>query len=160
MITLAVTGHRPTKLGGYGTGAMLRVDRFAYQTLKQESRIVSKVITGMALGWDQAIAKACICLRIPFIAAIPFRGQEALWPAAAQALYHNLLEAAEVKYISEGGYGARKMQQRNIWMVDQCDAVAALWNGEPEGGTAGCVEYADKTRKPVIHLWESWMIFK
>ena len=38
------------------------------------------VISGMALGWDQAVARATADLGIPWVAAITFEGQESKWP--------------------------------------------------------------------------------
>jgi uncharacterized phage-like protein YoqJ len=44
------------------------------------------------------------------------------------------------------------MHARNAWMVDQCEALLAVWDGTP-GGTSGCVNYAKSTAKKwVIRL--------
>ena len=46
-------------------------------------------------------------------------------------------------------YAVWKMQKRNEWMVDNCDAVIAVWDGAP-GGTANTVDYARKLGKSVL----------
>ena len=51
----------------------------------------SEVISGMALGWDMALAQAAINLGIPFIAAVPFIGQENMWIKKTQEYYKELL---------------------------------------------------------------------
>lgn len=158
---VAATGHRPDKLGGYGQDVHLRLVRGAKNWLAgrlPEPPIVpvSLGISGMALGWDQAFAMGCVESGIPFIAAIPFEGQERKWPAESQKRYAYLLKLAQrVEIVSPGGYDPAKMQVRNAWMVDNCDAVLALWDGTA-GGTANCVRYAQAVERPVINLWSLW----
>lgn len=148
------TGHRPDKLGGYGEQAFSKLFYLASDYL-EETR-PDKVISGMALGWDQALADAAIDLDIPLIAAVPFLGQERMWPKASKDKYNILLErASDIIYVCDQGYAPWKMQVRNEWMVDHCDLVVALWNGT-EGGTCNCLKYADKKKKDVINLWERY----
>lgn len=149
---IAGTGHRPDKLGGYGQVALVHLVNLAEDWLDENKPDV--VISGMALGWDYALACAALNLGVPFTAAIPFRGQESRWPQESQQNYRLLLgEASDVHYVCEDGYAPWKMQVRNEWMVDNCDIVLAMWNGSP-GGTANCVRYAEKAGKPVVNLWE------
>jgi uncharacterized phage-like protein YoqJ len=90
---------------------------------------------------------------VPLVAAVPFEGQERKWPEESRNLFRRVLNAAaEVVCVSEGGFSARAMQARNEWVVDRCDALAALWNGSG-GGTANCVFYAVKVGRPVLNLW-------
>lgn len=152
---LAVTGHRPNKLGGYRDDAYSRMLWVAEDVIKRIRP--SFVITGMALGWDQACAVAARDLGIPFVAAIPFNGQEAKWPEESRLRYYNLmLSASDIVVVSTGGYSAAKMQMRNEWMVEHCDRVLALWDGS-RGGTANCVAYARKAGKPVENCWDDWL---
>lgn len=150
--TVAVTGHRPAKLGGFDplpTTPKGRLQQWIRDEL--EGRLVAlqdehgaalQAISGMALGVDQWFAEACRSLSIPFIAAIPFDGQETPWPWPARAKYAELLaDAREVVVVSGGGYGPWKMQARNRWMVDRADILLAVWDGS-SGGTAHCVKYA------------------
>lgn len=41
------------------------------------------------------------------------------------------------------------MQKRNEWMIDNSDAIIAVWDGTPSG-TANTIEYARKQGKPVL----------
>lgn len=148
------TGHRPNKLGGYGIAAQVKLLNLASGWLGDVRP--DKVISGMALGWDYALAASAFELDIPFIAAVPFEGQERMWPSESQANYRTLLKAAEqVVYVSSADYAPWKMQVRNQWMVDNCDSVLALWDGS-SGGTGNCVAYANKVGRPVINLWEDF----
>ena len=61
---VAGTGHRPNKLGGYNNESFLKLVNIAEDALKQME--VTEVISGMALGWDMALAQAAINLNIPF----------------------------------------------------------------------------------------------
>jgi uncharacterized phage-like protein YoqJ len=154
----AATGHRPDKLDGYGVMPFLRLTQLAEASLR--TLAPTKIISGMALGWDQAIASASSHLKIEWIAAIPFKGQELAWPEASQRIYATILKhASQVIYVCEPGYKASKLQKRNEWMVDNADAILALWNGSP-GGTANCIQYAQSKGKPITNVWSSWIKFK
>ncbi len=154
----AVTGHR--QLGGYSPQNQNKLDTFALRVISRMAREESpgfSIITGMALGWDQAIALACSVYRIPYTAAIPFKGQEDIWPQDAKDVYHALLQsAAKIVTVSEGGFQPWKMQARNEWMVDHADKVVALWDERSTGGTWNCVKYAQKKGKEVINVWKEW----
>lgn len=149
---VAFTGHRPDKLGGYKVpnDTYIRVCR-KIDTLLKELK-PEKVITGMALGVDQWAAMIAHKLQIPYLAAIPFEGQEKAWPEASQKTFRLLRKlAAEEVIVSPGGYSADKMQVRNIWMVDNCDVLIAVWDGT-KGGTGNCVEYAKSVNKQIYYI--------
>jgi len=58
-LVVGVTGHRPSKLGTedcYSDETLKKLTKLAYRNLKQLQP--SKVITGMALGWDTGVAIA------------------------------------------------------------------------------------------------------
>lgn len=152
---IAGTGHRPNKIGGYSAQAdQLRFD-LAHWFLSHTRP--ASVISGMALGWDMALAEAALALEIPFVAAVPFAGQESMWPLESQERYRALMQRADaVHIVSRGDYSSAKMQRRNEWMVDNCTHVVALWDGSP-GGTANCVAYANKVRRDGWNLWAQYV---
>lgn len=164
---ITITGHRPNKIGGYDPEAPLRravkaALRAAFEHYKPEG-----IITGLALGVDQDAALIAKDMGIPYIGVAPFHGQENKWPEASQRLYHEicgdasgpLLEELLERYPSQTGlrspdyegvyvvtddrYQARYMQDRNIWMVNRGDLVIAVWDGDPRGGTANCINYVN-----------------
>lgn len=152
---LAATGHRPPKLGGYGVDVRLRLHRLATNTITRLRP--DAVISGFAQGWDLAMAAAAIAVDVPLIAAIPFKGQELMWPDDSREVYHRLLaKAAVVEYVCAPGYAAWKMQRRNEWMVDLGTHLAVLWDGT-DGGTANCVEYAKRRDIEIVDLWNDWL---
>lgn len=151
---IAGTGHRPDKLGGYDPEVLKKLVNFADAWVKEHRP--DKIISGMALGWDQALAAAAAKEKIPLIAAIPFEGQDRFWPKAQRQAYNFYIDLAEkVVIVCEGGFGRWKFQRRNEWMVDNCDQVLALWNGS-SGGTANCIGYAKRRKKPIINLWDEY----
>jgi len=152
---IAATGHRPDKLGGYSAGVVARLTRLARTELDRYEP--NSVIVGMAQGWDQAVAAACVQADIPFSAYVPFPGQELQWPTEAQRVYYHLLRKAEhIKVCSAAPYSVEKMQYRNECMVDDCTMVMALWNGTP-GGTRNCVKYAYSKGVKLINCWPEWL---
>lgn len=151
---VAGTGHRPDKLGGFTDAVERRLHTVATRWLEDNRPHIKYVISGMALGWDQALAQAAIDLGIRYHAYIPFEGMESKWPRFAQAKYKALLNRADqIIIVSPGAYAGYKMQKRNIAMVDNCTHVLALWNGSADG-TANCIEYAEYKKRPIINLWK------
>lgn len=148
------TGHRPDKLGGYTDDVFEDLVWEATAWL-DANRTTERVISGGALGWDQALAQAAIDLKIPLTLALPFPGFEDRWPTASKTKIYGMMEQAHVQFVCEPGYAGWKMQERNKWMVDHSDLVLALWNGTP-GGTCNCVKYAESKKKPIVNLWESY----
>lgn len=158
----AFTGHRPPRLGGYSLAARQRLVSFAMGVLGEARTEIA--IVGMAQGWDQAVAQAAVNLDVPFIAAVPFRGQESVWPTEAQERYRILLAAAQdVHFITDEEPATRNrasgyLAQRNRWMVDNATHLHALWDGNPVGGTADCIRYAKGPETPWTNHWDQWTL--
>lgn len=146
---IAVTGHRPDKLGGYDAIENFKILRNHMIGVMLRSPLENlTIISGGALGIDQLWIEAALSLKLPVIAALPFEGYDGKWPAFSKQEYKKLLDKCQlVKYICEPGYQARKLQIRNEWMVNECDRLYAYWNGS-SGGTANCVRYAETVMKP------------
>lgn len=154
MTDTAFTGHRPNKLGGYSEAVTDRLIALGERALRDFG--VSRGIVGMALGWDMAVAQSCVNLGIPFVAAIPFAGQESRWPTESQRRYHALLALADsVEIISPGSYSNAAMHRRNEWMVDHSQRLVSLHDGSP-GGTGSCVKYAQSRQVEVCNMWPFW----
>lgn len=152
MTVISVTGHRPNRLGGYSEDIKQKIYLTALKSLQEIKP--ATVVTGMALGWDQAIAKACIELGIPFVAALPFEGQENIWPKASQEEYHRLLKLAfHVEVVNPPPYRPHKMFERNEWMINNSAKSLALWDGGHNGGTFDFIQYAMVCGKDVQNAW-------
>lgn len=150
------TGHRPDKLGGYSQAVNDALFDLAQKWLENNPQ-VKGVISGMAQGWDMELAEAALTLGIPLTCAVPFEGQELVWPEAVQIRYRRILEqATNVTYVGTPGFSSKKMNTRNAWMVDRADLVLALYDGGESGGTANCVRYARAKEVRVENLWPDW----
>ncbi len=154
---IAATGHRPPRLGlSYRPDDNKLLTMFAKEILDQAANGYGMltVISGMAQGWDQAVAHAAILLKFPLIAALPFEGQESRWPTAGKERYNAILKhAQEVKLVCPGGFENKKYLTRDEWMVDNADGVLALWDGVDDGGTSHTVHYAEGMGMTVHNVW-------
>jgi uncharacterized phage-like protein YoqJ len=152
---LGVTGHRPTRLAMRRSQHPL-LDEFAVLSLRAIGP--AKVITGMQKGWDQAIARACRSLGIPYIAALPWEGFDEGWNSVDRVELEHLLKAAVAVHhcYPAGEYSPKKLHGRNMWIVDNSNQMLALWDGYDDGGTAQCVRYARKQNVLVQNVWLGW----
>jgi len=151
------TGHRPSSLGdnGYHPDTFALLVTIAGGWLDRNPR-VTEVISGMTLGWDQALAVAAMDRLLPVHAYLPFEGQADKWPTRSVEFYSKLLQqCASRRIICPGGYAPEKMQRRNEAMADDADLVLALWNGTA-GGTGNCVAYALMEGKEIVNLWDEF----
>ncbi len=155
------TGHRPKRLtlGGlrpYSSEQSQVLTRLALRYFRRLKP--SKVWVRMALGWDQACARACCLLGIPWVALIPCAEYEKTWPEAAQREYRALLKrASKVVCYSKEPYRAELLERSDQWMVGQVQAVLALWDEQPSGGTAKCVRYAKTQSVKIINVWPQFV---
>jgi len=161
---VVATGHRPQKCGGFTEAAQRLLKEIAIDWLSALNP--RGAVSGMALGWDTAIVEACLHLGLPYVACIPFRGQESQWPSASRHAYHEYLHnAANVIVCSSGDYSPHKMQIRNERMIDaalRCgpgpanSILLAMWDGTT-GGTQNCLLYA-RTRIQTINAWSHFLL--
>lgn len=160
-IVLAGTGHRPPRLGlGYDSDSNRLLWKFACEQL--EGLAPTTVVSGMAQGWDAALAHAAVSLGIPFIAAIPFEGQESKWPEDARKRYSLLLNRAkEVQIVCPGPYANWKFYERDKRMVDLAGMVLALLDSRPEkSGTRATVDYAFVKGVRTVNCWDDWIAYR
>ena len=155
---LGFTGHRPASLpGNYSdrtNRALLNTADFILAQYKP-----TKVISGMALGWDTAVAQCAINRGIGLVAAVPFKSQSSRWPQTSQNRYQELLNQADrIEMISSGNYSSQAMQLRNQWIVNYCDRLIALWYLE-KGGTKNCVDYALAINRATFNCWGTFKYF-
>lgn len=149
---IAFTGHRPQHLGGFNNVEF-------FDQIKERIKIILHklkpeiCISGMAIGIDQIAAEACIDMKIPFEAAIPFIGQDKIWTKESKNKYNEILNKSIKKTIvCEGEYAPWKMLKRDEYMVDNCDLLLSVWNGKESGGTWHTIEYAKSKGKKILNI--------
>jgi uncharacterized phage-like protein YoqJ len=159
-VIVAGTGHRPPRLGlgydGRSRGLLRAFAAEAVARLTAEQGRPTLIVSGMAQGWDRALAEAAVDLGIPFEAAVPFAGQESAWPAQARREYGELLGRACAVTVLSDGYSKAAFHKRDRYMVDRAELVAALFDGGKAGGTAVTVAYAGSRGKRVVNFWSDW----
>jgi len=163
LLSICVTGHRPDKLGGYDAANPLRRairEEFKERLLclvgahlLEAGSAECEVYCGMAQGFDQDAACACIQADVPFVACVPFAGQELVWTPEAQRDYRLILSRAKRVEVLAQKPATRTaavslLYVRNHFMIESCDVVVACWNGT-FGGTYETVKYAQRLGKPL-----------
>lgn len=158
---IGVTGPRPGKPWSFPYGESKAKQLITSWLLHQLADVCpDKARTGMALGVDQWFAELCIKLDIPFVADVPFEGQELAWPLESQQKYWEIRDkACDVVIVSERPVRmtnyeiTERMFKRNEHIVNNCDLLLAVWNGA-RGGTANCVNYARQVDREIRRLKE------
>lgn len=171
MIHVALTGHRPNKLGGYN------INTPQYEAFKNDlKRHIQFLLethdfvighTGLALGadtiWGLALvdAKNYYGDRVKIHSELPFLGQSSAWHNKTDRDTWDLIRANsdyETNYAPELSANvedkrvvAKAMNDRNIGMIDHADQLLALWDGT-KGGTGNAVKYAQGIAKPVVYI--------
>lgn len=150
MVRVAVTGHRPDKLGGYNAFENFKaIRRHMKDFLEQAPDGELRLLSGGALGIDQFWIEVGLYLQLPVIAVLPFNGYDARWPASSRTLYAKLLaRCEEVSYIGSE-YKPDLYQKRNEFLVDNSDVLVAYYDGSSDGGTKHCIDYAISENKTI-----------
>lgn len=167
--TMVGTGHRPDKLGGYDPRIFQRLVDLAVAIIKRYQP--HTVVSGGALGWDQAIAQAAWDTNTPFHLVLPFASFGNNWPYKSQLKLEKLKDHAQLVDPGDVVTPLDKRQavgllhQRNdrllAYLKDPATGitehgfVAALWNGTP-GGTGNTVGKAQRAGLPIVNFYPSW----
>lgn len=150
---VAGTGHRPDKLLGYDTACHAVLVSFVAGWLR--ALAPARVISGMALGFDMALAQAALVVGVPYTAAT-VRGQENRWTPRWRYLYGVLVSNADSVVQASTSATARGYLARDRWMVDNAGLVLALYRGDARGGTAYTVAYAAGANVDVLNIWPAF----
>lgn len=174
-LSVVVTGHRPPRLGlDYTPRSNRLLTTYAVCALKwiekkaeQKGLRLTRVIVGMAQGWDQACGHAALINGYKLTCALPFDGHGSNWPEAGRRRHDAILAKADrVHVVSPGPYRGRKDAHKYVvrdrWMVEEANGglLLALWDGSEEGGTYETVEYAAEVGVPIYNVWSAWDAFK
>ncbi len=116
-----------------------------------------RAVSSLASGADQMFAEAALRHGIPIEVVIPFESFiEDFAEGSERDSYERLLSAAVSitrlpwEERSNGAYLAG-----GLWVVDHCDLLIAIWNGEKAagvGGTGDVVDYSRDVGRPCIHM--------
>lgn len=150
---VCVTGHRPQKLPKDVEGEMALQDfvRRGVRWFCNETK-AQWMLSGMAPGVDLWATEEMLTgvPQIQVCAALPCLEQDKYWGTETKAKYHSLLARVHRQHlVTAEPYQKHVMQRRNQWMVDNSQAVFAVYDGTP-GGTANAVKYAIETKRTIF----------
>lgn len=152
---VALTGHRPNKLAGYDLGHQFyvrlqaRLEALLVEGLGKHEHL--SLHSGMALGADTVWSMAALNVReqhrdrISFVAEVPVMTQSQRWPSRVDRdRWASHLAVADEVHVYAQAYSPQCLWARNRAMIDAAQLLLAVWDGQPGGGTAGAVDYAQK----------------
>lgn len=147
-------GHPPERLHERKPTPSVELVYLAKRALLEYQ--ATHVITSLALGWEQALAKGAQELKIPYTVAIPYPGREKEWEREVQIYYLDLIgRAKEVYRVADHAY-EQALMDGHRWRVDRADLTLALWDYTFEGMTYEVTRYALCSGKQVFTLWREW----
>ena len=135
---IAITGHRPGRI----VGEEQHIKKWIADCLTKMK--CSEAYSGMAMGTDQIFATVAEEMEIPLICCYPYR-RDRFHPIEQRIN----ARAKDVRFISEE-YSKKSYWIRDKYMVDNCDVLLAVFDGEKVGGTWITVDYAQRIGKPVV----------
>lgn len=116
---------------------------------------VTRALSSLAAGSDQEFAAAAISLGIAVTAVIPLEGYERFFEGLDLARYQRLLKQCEIMQFCWRGAPEHAFFEAGKFIVDQCDLLFAVWDGEKAeglGGTGDIVNYARQKGRPFIQI--------
>ncbi len=160
-ISCAFISHRPQKLPGMGDENSEPCETLKdtlsglIHSLAMEG--VTDFYSGIAQGADCWASEAVLTQRRQFPqlrlhCVLPFRGQELGRSHLETARCQDILDQADSVVCLNPTPCADGMYQRNRRLVESCDLLLAVYNGEHYGGTARAVNYARTLGRSILLL--------
>jgi uncharacterized phage-like protein YoqJ len=163
--SLMGTGHRPKLYVEYS-------DYYESLSVMQKSieAVISKyeikldvVISGMALGFDTALAMYAVSNNIPLHIYSPFIGQEYSWSDDYIGTYTALVKQAERVHFSTNRYPANKgaainaLYKRNADMLQSAEVCLTFKRPEVDsGGTVSAIKKAKEMKIITVPVWTEY----
>jgi uncharacterized phage-like protein YoqJ len=136
---VAVFGHRPPELGGYGenpVAAGVR-DRLAeILAAKKQLHPELWMLTGLLLGSEQLAAEAARKAGVPYVAVQPYPAPESQWPSSSKDHYAELIRHADAAVLLERAVPDSKQKfgaalaRRDGWLAKHADEAIVVWDGQ------------------------------
>ncbi|WP_116248359.1 hypothetical protein [Nocardiopsis sp. FIRDI 009] len=151
MIRIGITGHRALP-----PDVSERVADLIATHLEPHGCAMTGV-SCLADGADTLFAEAVVAAGAPLEVIVPARDYRAALPAEHHRTYDRLLgQAVLVHTLPNTASTPQAHMAAGKALVDRCDQLIAVWDGQPArgpGGTADVVAYARERFRPVSVLW-------
>ncbi len=167
-LRVGVTGHRELEDEGRVREAL--VEHLGYlreQFVRQQpTPVIFSVMTALAEGADRLVAHQAREMmgeeQVELEAVLPLTVDDYLSDfkkSGSREEFHQLLDGAASLVVLADGPKPQKPERDEAYekgghyIVDRCDLLVAVWNGEPSdkrGGTAQIVDYARRQDVPVL----------
>lgn len=154
----AVTGHRPKGFPwNYRDNDCVQHKEYLKNLENSVQELIADgfdyFISGGAIGADQDFAEIVLKFKKhnPYIRleiAVPCQNQDLKWRESDKNRYKRILKKADFVNILSTAYTPNCMQERNEYMVDKCNLLLVVWNGQQSGGTYNTFMYAKGKNKP------------
>ncbi|MBO1335098.1 hypothetical protein [Streptomyces sp. VRA16 Mangrove soil] len=150
MARIGITGHR------HIPGIALPEIRHRLEVELKDRADVA--LSSLAAGADQLFADRALAVGIPLTAVVPAQDYvDHLDDSHAVTEYRRLLGLCRsVVQMPYDVCSPEAYEAAGRWIVEHCDRLLAVWDGEPargRGGTAEIVAYAHQLDVPVQVLW-------
>ena len=150
MITIGLTGHQAMPAAAYEHG-----ERALRRLLAENPEPLG--LCSLAVGADQLFARLVLEAGGALHAVIPSHGYERTFGPEDLATYRELCSAAaETTVLDFDEPGESAYHAAGLFVVEHCDLLAAIWDGEPArglGGSGDIVRHARAVGRPVTILW-------
>jgi hypothetical protein len=113
------------------------------------------VVTSLAIGADQLVARLALDRGGGVHAVLPFAGIERTFSEQDLSAYRDLVSRAFVEILRTPGDDEDAFLAAGQRVADLSESMLAIWDGKPargKGGTADIVAYALASRIPVVHI--------
>lgn len=114
-----------------------------------------EVVTSLAAGADQLVARLGIARGGTVHAVLPFFGIERTFASEDLLAYRLLISQATVEVLQTPGTDEDAYLAAGRRVVELSDVMIAVWDAKPakgKGGTADIVAYAIASGVPVVHI--------
>lgn len=154
MIAIGLTGHQEMPASAYAYA-----ERGLRRLLAEHPEPLG--LCSLAAGADQLFARLVLEAGGALHAVIPSHGYERTFGSEELATYRALCSAAaETTVLDFGEPCELAYHTASRFIVEHCDLLAAVWDGEPArglGGSGDVVRYARAVGRPVTVLWPEGM---
>jgi hypothetical protein len=113
------------------------------------------VVTSLAVGADQLVARLAVERGGTVHAVLPFTNIERTFAADHLRMYRQLVSRAFIEVVQTSGTDEDAYLAAGRRVVELSDVMIAIWDGRPakgKGGTADTVAYALGFGVPMVHI--------